>query len=168
MKNSDSNKRIRELISELGVTQTEFCKKTGINKSALSNYLNGDRLPRQDQIDKIAQAYNINPAWLMGYEVPKTTPKMDDRIHLDAKTSIFIEATPRRGDIFEDLLNAAKGCTPEQVKTATEMLTAFRQANRLKRMEEHKKLLKRAKESRKHAQAIRKEVQNHAKSKKIT
>ncbi len=37
-------------------------------KSALSNYLNGDRVPRQDKIAMIADAFGIDPAWLMGYD----------------------------------------------------------------------------------------------------
>lgn len=70
MKITDSKHRISELLSVMGISQTEFCKKTGLQKSALSNYLNGDREPRQNQLSKIADAYNINPAWLMGYDVP--------------------------------------------------------------------------------------------------
>lgn len=70
MKITDSQHRIAELLSYLDIKQTDFCKKTGLQKSALSNYLNGDRVPRQNQIAKIADAYNINPAWLMGYDVP--------------------------------------------------------------------------------------------------
>ena len=70
MKTSNSNKRIMTLLNELNISKTDFCKATGLNKSALSNYLNGDRTPRQDQLDKIANTYNINPAWLMGYDVP--------------------------------------------------------------------------------------------------
>ena len=70
MKNTDSQHRISELLAYLDIKQTEFCKKTGLQKSALSNYLKGNRAPRQEQIAKISDAYNINPAWLMGYDVP--------------------------------------------------------------------------------------------------
>lgn len=66
-----SNKRIRTLINDLNISQTEFCKKTGIKESALSNYLYGNRSARQDQLSKIAETFNVNPAWLMGYDVEK-------------------------------------------------------------------------------------------------
>lgn len=69
MKISYSKERIQELMSYFGINQTELCKRTGLQKSALSNYLNGDREPRQDQISLIADPFNINPAWLMGYDV---------------------------------------------------------------------------------------------------
>jgi transcriptional regulator with XRE-family HTH domain len=53
-----------------GINQTEFCIRTGIQKSALSNYLNGTRQPRQDAVSKIADAFGISPSWVMGYDVP--------------------------------------------------------------------------------------------------
>lgn len=69
MKISSSKERIKELMEYFGINQTELCGKTGLQKSALSNYLNGDREPRQDQISLIVDPFNVNPAWLMGYDV---------------------------------------------------------------------------------------------------
>lgn len=65
-----SKDRIKELMDLYQINQTEFCRKTGIQKSALSNYLNGERTPRQDALKKIADAFSISPAWLLGYDVP--------------------------------------------------------------------------------------------------
>lgn len=67
---SNSQKRLVELMNYYGLNQTELCKRTGLQKSALSNYLNGDRVPRQTQLSIISDPFNINPAWLMGYDVP--------------------------------------------------------------------------------------------------
>lgn len=69
MKVSNSKERIKELLDFYNINQTEFSKRTGVQKSALSNYLNGDRSPRQDQISKIADAFNVSASWLMGYDV---------------------------------------------------------------------------------------------------
>ena len=71
---SNSQKRIIELMDYFKLNQTELCKKTGMQKSALSNYLKGFREPRQDQISLIADPFNINPAWLMGYDVGMFLP----------------------------------------------------------------------------------------------
>lgn len=70
MKISDSQKRLHEMMDILGIKQTDIVNKTGINKSSLSNYLNGRRTPTQEQLSRIADPYKINPAWLMGYDVP--------------------------------------------------------------------------------------------------
>lgn len=88
MKITDSKHRLKELIDILGISQTEFCNRCGLNKSALSNYLNGDREPRQDKLSLIADAFRISPSWLMGYDVPLEfkTPLPDgltqDEVHV--------------------------------------------------------------------------------------
>lgn len=76
-----SGERIKELIRSFKMSQTDFCKRTGIQKSALSNYIHGQREPRQEQISKIAEAFHINPSWLLGYDVPfQITFRGDDDI----------------------------------------------------------------------------------------
>lgn len=70
MKITDTKGRIKELLELYNLNQSEFCERTKITKSALSNYLNGSRVPRQEQVFKIADAFNISPSWLLGYDVP--------------------------------------------------------------------------------------------------
>lgn len=130
MKSSNSNIRIRSLLNELGISQTEFCEQTGLTKSALSNYLNGDRTPRQDQIDKIATTYAINPSWLMGYDVPMRND--EDKYyeillerHQNKNTREFIELMK----LYGELLKAAEGCSQEQIDSVTQMLNTFKQNN---------------------------------------
>ena len=69
-KSSTSQKRISEMMSILKISQTDIVNRTKIPKSSLSNYLSGKRTPNQDQLSVLADPYGINPAWLMGYDVP--------------------------------------------------------------------------------------------------
>lgn len=69
MKVSDSQHRLVEMMEILGITQADIVKRTGVQKSSLSNYISGRRTPRQDQLSVIADPYGIDPAWLMGYDV---------------------------------------------------------------------------------------------------
>ena len=69
MKRSCSE-RLSQALSIKNITQTELCKKTGIPKSAMSQYIKGNFEPKQDRIYLIAKALNISEAWLMGYDVP--------------------------------------------------------------------------------------------------
>ena len=62
--------RIKKALSIRNMTQTELCAKTKISKSSLSEYLNGKYVPRQDKIFILAQALNVDPVWLWGYDVP--------------------------------------------------------------------------------------------------
>lgn len=67
---SNSAERLNELMEYLGIKQADIVKKTGIPKSALSMYVRGQRKPRQDKLTIIAEAYNVQEAWLLGYNVP--------------------------------------------------------------------------------------------------
>lgn len=126
MKISNSNQRIKELLSELNISQTEFCQKTGLNKSALSNYLKGDRVPRQDQIDKIAKAYNINPSWLMGYDVPRNANYSDFLLDAGGKiTPLLIEVPYEKRDLFTALNDRAVKLSEEDLKKALKIIKAF-------------------------------------------
>ena len=48
----------------------ELSEKTGIPKSAISQYMSGYTKPKQDRIYLISKALNINEAWLLGFDVP--------------------------------------------------------------------------------------------------
>ena len=75
---STSKERIVEMMTILNIKQVDIVKRTGIPKSSLSNYLSGKRTPNQEQLSVISDPYGINPAWLMGYDVPmwlKDTPR---------------------------------------------------------------------------------------------
>ena len=62
--------RIKQLLFMTGDRQADLERKTGLAKSSVSSYLSGQRIPRQDKISAIADAYHVNPAWIMGYDVP--------------------------------------------------------------------------------------------------
>lgn len=67
--------RIRKALSIRNMTQTELCTRAKISKSSLSEYLKGKHEPGQDKIFILAQALNVDPVWLWGYDVPMETQK---------------------------------------------------------------------------------------------
>ena len=62
--------RIRKALSIRNMTQTELCTKAKISKSTLSEYLSGKYEPKNDKVFILAQALNVDPVWLMGFDVP--------------------------------------------------------------------------------------------------
>jgi transcriptional regulator with XRE-family HTH domain len=62
--------RIRKALSIRNMRQADLCEKAGISKSTLSEYLSGRYVPKQDKIFLISQVLNVDPVWLMGYDVP--------------------------------------------------------------------------------------------------
>lgn len=59
--------RIKGLIETHGISQKDFAASIGIRHEAISRYLNGKSKPGLNTIMKIADTYNVNPAWLLGY-----------------------------------------------------------------------------------------------------
>lgn len=69
---STFSERLSESISDMSVT--EAAKFFGISKQSISAYLNNLRCPKHLTIIAMAQALDVNPAWLMGYDEPKRLP----------------------------------------------------------------------------------------------
>lgn len=67
---SNTAERLRMLMEQFGLTQADFGKTVGIDRSTVSLYLNGKRVPRQDKLALISEKYRVQPGWLMGYDMP--------------------------------------------------------------------------------------------------
>lgn len=48
----------------------ELHEKTDISESLISKYLSGNAIARQRKLSILSEALNVNPVWLMGYDVP--------------------------------------------------------------------------------------------------
>ena len=73
--------RIKKALSIRNMKQYELCEKTKISKSVLSEYISGVYEPKQDRIFLLSQALNVDPVWLMGFDVPME--KEDKKISHD-------------------------------------------------------------------------------------
>lgn len=67
--------RIKKALSVRGMKQSELCEKTKIPKSAISEYISGAYEPKQDRVFLMAQALDVDPVWLMGFDVPMEKEK---------------------------------------------------------------------------------------------
>ena len=61
-------KRLTSLMEEKELKQAELAKISGVRASSISDYLTGKYKPKQDNIDLLARALSVSPAWLMGYD----------------------------------------------------------------------------------------------------
>ena len=62
------NERLKQAMKLKNITQTELCEKTGIPKSAMSQYVSGAFTPKQERTYLIAKALNVNESWLLGFD----------------------------------------------------------------------------------------------------
>lgn len=75
--------RMAKALSLRGMKQIELSRLTGIDSGTINNYLSGKYEPKQDRLEKIAEALLVDPVWLMGYDVPmKKEKNADDNLKL--------------------------------------------------------------------------------------
>ncbi len=57
--------RARNQMQRLGISQEKLATDLSCTRGAIGHYLSGRRKPTLEQLDKIAQLLNVNPAWLL-------------------------------------------------------------------------------------------------------
>ena len=62
--------RMKEVMLNRNITQSELSKATGITQSSISDWMRGKYLPKQDKVDIIAKALDVTPSYLMGWNSP--------------------------------------------------------------------------------------------------
>ncbi len=65
--------RVKQAMTEQGISQSELVKLTGISRSGISQYLSGKNIPRQKALTAIANALNVTPEWLVEGDHKKIT-----------------------------------------------------------------------------------------------
>ncbi len=91
-----SQERIIELINECcDGSQNEFAQRVGIGKSSVSQYVNGRNFPGNARAGEIAKAFDLNPLWVMGFDVPK---RVTDQERKDMMFKHFIASMTKAID----------------------------------------------------------------------
>ena len=113
----DFSTRLRRIMNERDITQSELSRVSGIPKSALSQYMSGLFRPKQDRTLALAKALSVDPAWLLGYDVPpqddaigsSETKKSEDEFHIpDVYKSLSPDERKLVSDYIEALYDAHK------------------------------------------------------------
>ena len=82
--------RLKQIMSERKISQSELSRRTGIGRNSISDYLNGKYEAKQDKVFELAKVLNVNEAWLMGFDISKNR-EIENSI-----TSIYDQLTPPR------------------------------------------------------------------------
>lgn len=93
------SERIVQALMATNMKQSDLCRKTGIPKSAMSQYIKGSFEPKQDRIYKIAEALGVSEAWLMGFDVPMKKTLGGDSIPIGFSPIPSTSKRPRLGVI---------------------------------------------------------------------
>ena len=89
MNKVDIKERIKQGLEIREITQTQLATRANIDKGQLSSYISGKYKPRQNNIDALAAALNVNEAWLMGFDVPME--RVSNKTEIDQSVSRSVE-----------------------------------------------------------------------------
>lgn len=134
MKKYEENaRRLRLAMAEADITQTELSARTGINKSSLSQYMNGGHFPDDNRkVGLIAKVLNVNPAWLMGFNVPmhtdeeKTDAKSEQQNYYTDDTTAELAQAMASNPELKALFDVQRNMDTEDLKALYNMALALR------------------------------------------
>jgi len=93
-------KKISQTMMERKMTLTELAVKTGISKSSLSMYMNGDNIPREDYLSRLAKALEVDEDWLTEEQEEKKNLfnlKVEDAARLMGRSGQYVRIGLQRG-----------------------------------------------------------------------
>lgn len=136
MKISNFAKRLKEAMDIRKISQTELHEKTGIGKPSINAYLKGEYKAKQDKVDLIAEALNVDPTWLIGYDVPMDRSSREsfnnsNGYYTDPETAELAEKLRTDPDM-KILFSAAKDLTPEEMQQAADYVNYLKMKGRNK------------------------------------
>lgn len=107
MKHELTSKRLQIAMSKSNITAQELSNKSGVAKASISQYVNGSHKPSNISSGKIASILDVNPLWLMGFDVPMEI------------ASIESSNTPRIMQYFNSLNDLGKHEAEKRVEDLT-------------------------------------------------
>ena len=110
--------RISEAMKLRDMRQADLVEKTGISKGALSSYISGRYVPKQNNVYLIAKALDVSEAWLMGADVPMQrieSPTLTRRDTRDIEK--ILEQTRGQLTSQEDLMFDGDPASPEAIES---------------------------------------------------
>lgn len=94
--------RLAKAMALRDIKATDLSKITGIDKGSISHYIKGTYKAKDKSLEKLANALNVDVAWLMGYDVPMTKSDNNSVSNEDLKFALF------GGEITDEQLNEVK------------------------------------------------------------
>ena len=112
----------KQLRIERGYTQESIAKALNISRSAVGMYESGKRTPDSEDLEKLADFFNVDIDYLLGRSKQSTY-------------YINPETAKKAQELFDDpnlrvLFDAAKDASPEDLKTTYDMLMALKKKER--------------------------------------
>lgn len=110
----DFKDRLNKALSIRDIKPIELSEKTGISESTISQYRSGYAKPKEERLAIIANALDVNPAWLMGLDVAMNI-ETDNFVALDSIDPAVIEQELETRN-FTEFIQAYSKASPDVQK----------------------------------------------------
>ena len=100
--------RIRKLRINKNISQAELGKIVGVSKVSISGYEKGNRIPKLDQFEKLTNALNVSPNYLLGYEVNVLEENSTYKITLSKEDLSIIKELKKHPELYNKIISDPK------------------------------------------------------------
>lgn len=104
-----------------GKTQTDLINDLGFNKSAVSTWCNGTRLPRMDKVDALARYFRINRSDL----IEEKDESKEEPYYLNDETREIAQEIFEKPEL-RSLFHAARGLSPERLQAHIDFIESLK------------------------------------------
>ena len=104
-------------------SQTDIINDLGFNKSAVSTWCNGTRLPRMDKVEALAKYFGINRSDLI--EEKETVETSDEPYYLNDETRQIAQEAFENPEL-RTLFHVARDIPPERLKAHIEFMKSLK------------------------------------------
>lgn len=125
MKNEETAKRLKLAMDNKNLTAKQLSDKSGVSEPSISQYVHGTFAPRNKTAAKLAKILQVNPMWLMGFDVPMEENRILNKIlegNLKKDNMINKAVVMSLDDIYRDL-------SPEQIELVRLFAQFLREKN---------------------------------------
>lgn len=113
--------RFSKLLEESGYTYEELGKKIGVSKTTISYYKKGTNIPNGRNINLLAKVFNVSPAYLAGFDVPKYE-KIDGEVDIDLDDIVYI---PHYGSVQAGFNHCPEHFDGEKIPVFAEQIKGY-------------------------------------------
>lgn len=113
--------RLLEAMREIGKSQADLVRDTGLNRGTISRYLSGAVEPRHEATHKLAKALGVSEMWLFGYDAPKV--RTEEQKKNDQLAQLIVRM--RKDEDFYETVTALAALSEKQYRGIKDLISAF-------------------------------------------
>ena len=119
VKVSTFQERFNELLNQTPKSRTTIAEEFGVAKQTISAWATGQSSPRTPVVSSLADYFDVNLEWLVGYDVPM---RPDRSLNLQLFTEVKPPDPEPANDNVRLLINGANKMAPEDLEQLTDMM----------------------------------------------